>query len=146
MVQYLEIKSSVSNISKINKSIKSNRCNIIAIYMEGCIHCQMLHPEWKKAAKKLAKVSNNNGIVSFVNMKYMNQLNINTSDIYGFPHIVAIKNGKQITYTGSRDNASLFTWMSSMCPSKNVTKKKKSKNNKTKRKRRRGKKQTKRKN
>lgn len=145
MVQYLEIKSNASNISKINKSLKSNRCNIIAIYMEGCIHCQMLHPEWKKAAKKLAKASNNNGIVSFVNMKYMNQLNINTSNVYGFPHIVAIKNGKEITYSGPRDNASLFTWMSSMCPSR-ATRKKNPKNNKTKHKRRRGKKQTKRKN
>ena len=139
MVQYLEIKSSASNISKINKSLKSNRCNIIAIYMEGCIHCQMLHPEWKKAAKKMAKKSNNNGIISFVNMKYMNQLNINTSTIYGFPHMVAIKNKREIIYTGPRDSASLFKWMSSMCPSR-ATRKKNSNNKKH------GKKQTRRKN
>jgi len=144
MVKYLEIKSSASNIQKINNSLNLNRCNIMAIYMEGCIHCQMLHPEWKKAAKKLAQVSNNNGIVSFINMKYMNQLNINTSGIYGFPHIVAIKHGKEINYTGSRDYLSLFKWMSSICPSK-ATRKKNPKNSKTKRKRRHGKKQTKRK-
>ena len=96
MVQYLEINNNESNIGKINKSLNSNNCNIIAIYMPGCIHCEMLHPEWKIAAKKLSKVSNNHGIVSFIDMKYMNQLNINTSNIIGFPHIVAIKKGKHV--------------------------------------------------
>ena len=143
MVQYLEIKNNKSNISKINNSLKLNRCNIIAIYMEGCIHCQMLHPEWKKAANKLSKVSNNPGIVSFVNMKYMNQLNINTSNVYGFPHIVAIKNGNQLSYNGPRDNISLFQWMLSICPS-HMTVKKTRKRRKTQTKRKR-KKQTKRK-
>lgn len=123
MVQYLEIKNSASNISKINKSLNLNHCNIIAIYMTGCIHCEMLYPEWKKAAQKLSKTSNNKGIVSFVNMKYMNQLNINTSSVIGFPHIVAIKDGKEINYNGPRENMSLFKWMSTLCPSKSIKKK-----------------------
>ena len=118
MVQYLEINNNESKIGKINKSLKTNHCNIIAIYMPGCFHCEMLHPEWKIAAKKLSKVSNNQGIVSFINMKYMNHLNVNTSNVIGFPHIFAIKNGNQVLYNGPRDNTSLFksdaaTWLCS---------------------------------
>lgn len=144
MVQYLEIKNSASNIGKINKSLKLNRCNIIAIYMPGCIHCEMLHPEWKKAARKLSKTSDNNGIVSFINMKYMNQLNINTSNVFGFPHVVAIKNGKEINYNGPRDNISLYKWMSTLCPPNGIRKKKQTRRKKKQTRRKR--KQTRRKN
>ena len=149
MVQYLEINNNESKIGKINKSLKTNHCNIIAIYMPGCFHCEMLHPEWKIAAKKLSKVSNNQGIVSFINMKYMNHLNVNTSNVIGFPHIFAIKNGNQVLYNGPRDNTSLFKWMLTLCPStmaKTQTRKKRQttrkKRKQTKRKKR---KQTKRK-
>ena len=151
MVQYLEIKNNALNISKINKSLKLNHCNIIAVYMPGCIHCEMLYPEWKKAGQKLSKSSNSNGIVSFINMKYMNQLNINTSSIIGFPHIVAIKNGKELTYNGPRDNMSLYKWMSTLCPSKSIkkksqTRKKKQSKNKRKKNKRTRKMQKRRKN
>jgi len=129
MVQYLEVNNNnqLNNLSKINKSLNSKKCNLITIYMSGCVHCEMLHPEWKTAYKKINKVTNNDGIISFVNMQYMNQLNINTSGVYGFPHIVAIKNGEYHTYNGSRDNESLFKWMLTMCPSQvnNIIKNKK---------------------
>ena len=129
MVQYLEVNDNnqLNNLNKINKRLNSKKCNLITIYMPGCVHCEMLHPEWKISAKKLNKVTNNDGIVSFVNMQYMNQLNINTSSVYGFPHIVAIKNGQQHIYIGPRDNESLFKWMLTMCPSQvhTIVKKKK---------------------
>lgn len=125
MVQYLEVNDSNKNIEKINNSLKNNHCNIIAIYMNGCIHCKMLHPEWKKAALKISKSNKMKGIISFVNMDYMNQLNINTSSVFGFPHIVAIKNNNENIYNGSRDNISLFKWMSNICPVVKKTKKRK---------------------
>ena len=126
MTQYIEINnfSDVKKITKINNNLNKKSCNIIAIYLEGCIHCKMLHPEWKKAAKKM---KNRKGIVSFINMKYQNNLHIDTSNVYGFPYIFAIKNNNQIEYEGSRDATSLFNWMSSICPSEKKTKKKKKK-------------------
>ena len=136
MIQYLEIKNSSNGINKINNSLKKNKCNIIAVYLQGCIHCKLLHPEWKKAANKLKK-SKRMGIVSFINMEYMNKLHINTSNVYGFPHIMAIKDGKQIIYNGPRDSLSLFNWMISICPvSINKTKKNRKLNKKRKQTRR----------
>ena len=122
MVQYLEIHNfkDVKKISKINNSLKSKKCNIIAIYLTGCGFCQLLHPEWKKAANKM---KNANGTISYVNTEFQNNLNINTSEIIGFPYIVAIKNNKQMVYNGERDANSLYNWMSSICPSK-INKKK----------------------
>ena len=114
MVEYLEVNnySDVKKIAKINKSLKLNKCNIIAIYLPGCIHCKLLHPQWRIAANKM---NNRNGIISFINTKFSHKLNVDTSNVYGYPHIFAIKNKKYIEYNGPRDNRSLYKWMSSMC-------------------------------
>ena len=139
MVEYLEVNnhSDVKKIAKINKSLKLNKCNIIAIYLPGCIHCKLLHPQWRIAANKM---NNRNGIISFINTKFSHKLNVDTSNVYGYPHIFAIKNKKYIEYNGPRDNRSLYKWMSSMCPknkkpTKKITKKatKKANNKKTRR-------------
>ena len=126
MVEYLEVNNynDVKKIMKINKSLKVNKCNIIAIYLPGCIHCKLLHPQWRIAANKM---TNRNGIISFINTKFKHKLNIDTSNVYGYPHIFAIKNKKYIEYNGPRDNRSLYKWMSSMCPKNKQSTKKKTK-------------------
>ena len=103
------------SIVRINEALSKKIPIVIAFYMDGCGYCEELKPEWTAAAETVKHsrgYGNSPSIIALVNMSAMGQLRLETSHVYGFPHIVAVSNGQhQTTYPGARERSALSSWM-----------------------------------
>jgi len=112
-----------SKIKQLNGSINVSMNELMHIfalfYMNGCGHCEVMHPEWKKLAS--LKNINNKCIILDVESEHIPELDIlsdkDKSSINSFPtikHITIGPNGKQLSsedYNGDRKEAEFKKWI-----------------------------------
>lgn len=90
-----------------------NKKVIVLFYMPGCKHCDVLKPEWDKAAAKqgdkmvAVDVSDtSNADVKTLTDKFQ---------IKGYPTMLVLDNGNQVaTYDGERTEEALVSYVQSM--------------------------------
>lgn len=95
-----------SSLEEYNKYILNSKA-IVLFYMDGCMHCEMMKPEWLKFEDYMKNNDfdkDNNVIIARVNQKYMNEIE-GDKNILGYPTILYLENGKQQDeYSGERTN------------------------------------------
>ena len=88
-----------SDAAKLSDSMKSNNW-IVLYYANWCGHCQMMKPEWNKAASMLANDDNVN--VGEIESEYIPKMTT-SPNVVGFPTIRIYKNGGEgQDYEGGR--------------------------------------------
>jgi len=95
-----ENENNMEQIQNINNNIKKNKTVVCAVYMPGCHHCSVLKPIWDETMDEMNEMSGQplDGILASMNMDVPQQLEYEQQPIMGFPHIMALKGGKMITY------------------------------------------------
>lgn len=95
-----ETENNMEKIQNINNNIKNNKTVVCAVYMPGCHHCSVLKPIWDETMDEMNEMSGQplDGILASMNMDVPQQLEYEQQPIMGFPHIMALKGGKMITY------------------------------------------------
>ena len=95
-----ETENNMEKIQNINNNIKNNKTVVCAVYMPGCHHCSVLKPIWDETMDEMNEMSGQplDGILASMNMDVPQQLQYEQQPIMGFPHIMALKGGKMITY------------------------------------------------
>lgn len=99
--------TNTNKTTKVNKILKSNKPVMVLFYMNGCSHCDALHPTWKEVKNSY---KNNKGIetaeVEFGDLAlFPDDIRKN---IAGFPTIQIIKGGNVVSeYTGGRTKESI---------------------------------------
>lgn len=95
-----ENENNMEQIQNINNNIKKNKTVVCAVYMPGCHHCSVLKPIWDDSMDEMNEMSGQplDGILASMNMDVPQQLEYEQQPIMGFPHIMALKGGKMITY------------------------------------------------
>jgi hypothetical protein len=101
---------------KTNKTIKNNnkknkKIIIGLIYSNGCIHCQVMKPEWDKMILKLNKNIIPKEIEASENDRdeKIKKINKNIKIEY-YPTLFKIKDNKIEYYKGGRTEEELLTW------------------------------------
>lgn len=113
------------NRTRKQKTVIRPKIKVVGkIYSNGCIHCQMLEPEWSKMKHDMMNDSFNNKRVVFVeieqadqdkqiadtNSKYLSN-SINKLALQeGYPTIFKIDNGRVEYYNGQRDANTMERW------------------------------------
>jgi thiol-disulfide isomerase/thioredoxin len=119
-----KIKNRFNRTRKQKMVIKPKIKVVGKIYSNGCIHCQMLEPEWNKMKQEITSDAFNNRRVVFVEIEQANQdaeiadtnnkYLINSSNKLalqeGYPTIFRIENGKIDYYNGQRDANTMRHW------------------------------------
>lgn len=98
-----ENENNMEQIQNINNNIKKNKTVVCAVYMPGCHHCSVLKPIWDDSMDEMNEMNEMSGqpldgILASMNMDVPQQLEYEQQPIMGFPHIMALKGGKMITY------------------------------------------------
>jgi thiol-disulfide isomerase/thioredoxin len=119
-----KIKNRFNKTRKQKRTIKPKIKVIGKIYANGCIHCQMLEPEWNKMKQDVSNNAFNSRRIVFVEIEQANQdaLIADTNNKYlinstnklalqeGYPTIFRIENGKVEYYNGQRDANTMERW------------------------------------
>jgi len=101
-----ENENNIKEIKNINNQMNDNKVVVCAVYMPGCHHCSVLKPIWDETMDEMSGQPLD-GILASMNMDVPQQLQYEQQPIMGFPHIMALKGGKMITYDKqdrSKDN------------------------------------------
>jgi len=95
-----ENENNIKEIKNINNQMNDNKVVVCAVYMPGCHHCSVLKPIWDETMDEMNEMSGQplDGILASMNMDVPQQLEYEQQPIMGFPHIMALKGGKMITY------------------------------------------------
>lgn len=88
------------NVEQLNDFMSSpSKQLFILFFMEGCIHCQEMHPEWKKIQNDILDANikhNNNIVVADVEMEYIDKLKHLKKKPVGFPTMYYIANNGEL--------------------------------------------------
>ena len=113
------------NRTRKQKTVIKPKIKVVGkIYSNGCIHCQMLEPEWNKMKQEITNDAFNNRRVVFVEIEQANQdaeiedtnnkyliNSINKLALQeGYPTIFRIENGNVDYYNGQRDADAMRRW------------------------------------
>lgn len=109
----------IQNIQNINNNIKQNKTVVCAVYMPGCHHCTVLKPIWDDTMDEMSSQPLD-GILASMNMDVPQKLEYEQQPIRGFPHIMALKGGKMITYEKQRSKESLVEFIKEHLGGKHV--------------------------
>jgi FtsZ-interacting cell division protein YlmF len=125
-----------NGIKELNGDIKNGKNVYLLIYMEGCMPCNMVRPEWQKLESAFAKNKNTlhkDTVIADVERENMSKLKLQHMPM-GFPSIRMISGNVEDDYKNDRSTGSFVSWIdetakkhSSQKKSKNSTRKQKPK-------------------
>ena len=125
-----------NGIKELNGDIKNGKNVYLLIYMEGCMPCNMVRPEWQKLESAFAKNKNTlhkDTVIADVEKENMSELKLKHMPM-GFPSIRMISDNVEDDYTNDRSAEAFVSWIdetakkhSSQKKSKNSTRKQKPK-------------------
>ena len=125
-----------NGIKELNGDIKNGKNVYLLIYMEGCMPCNMVRPEWQKLESAFAKNKNTlhkDTVIADVEKENMSKLKLKHMPM-GFPSIRMISDNVEDDYTNGRSAEAFVSWIdetakkhSSQKKSKNSTRKQKPK-------------------
>jgi len=125
-----------NGIKELNGDIKNGKNVYLLIYMEGCMPCNMVRPEWQKLESAFAKNKNTlhkDTVIADVERENMSKLKLKHMPM-GFPSIRMISDNVEDDYTNGRSAEAFVSWIdetakkhSSQKKSKNSTRKQKPK-------------------
>ena len=125
-----------NGIKELNGDIKNGKNVYLLIYMEGCMPCNMVRPEWQKLESAFAKNENTlhkDTVIADVERENMSKLKLKHMPM-GFPSIRMISGNVEDDYTNGRSAEAFVSWIdetakkhSSQKKSKNSTRKQKPK-------------------
>lgn len=86
---------------RFNDLIKNGH-TIVFYYMDGCMHCEHMKPEWEKFERKVDDMSINDVDIARVNYNMLSLVN-GPKDFLGFPTIYVLDEGmKKKEHSGER--------------------------------------------
>ena len=118
-----------NGIKELNGDIKNGKNVYLLIYMEGCMPCNMVRPEWQKLESAFAKNKNTlhkDTVIADVERENMSKLKLQHMPM-GFPSIRMISGNVEDDYTNDRSAEAFVSWIDETA--KKNTPQKKSKNN-----------------
>lgn len=118
-----------NGIKELNGDIKNGKNVYLLIYMEGCMPCNMVRPEWQKLESAFAKNKNTlhkDTVIADVERENMSKLKLQHMPM-GFPSIRMISGNVEDDYTNDRSADAFISWIDETA--KKNTPQKKSKNN-----------------
>ena len=124
-----------NGIKELNGDIKNGKNVYLLIYMEGCMPCNMVRPEWQKLESAFAKNKNTlhkDTVIADVERENMSKLKLKHMPM-GFPSIRMISGNVEDDYKNDRSTGSFVSWIdetakkNSANKSKNSTRKQKPK-------------------
>lgn len=124
-----------NGIKELNGDIKNGKNVYLLIYMEGCMPCNMVRPEWQKLESAFAKNENTlhkDTVIADVERENMSKLKLKHMPM-GFPSIRMISGNVEDDYTNGRSAEAFVSWIdetakkNSANKSKNSTRKQKPK-------------------
>lgn len=125
-----------NGIKELNGDIKNGKNVYLLIYMEGCMPCNMVRPEWQKLESAFAKNKNTlhkDTVIADVERENISKLKLKHMPM-GFPSIRMISDNVEDDYTNDRSAEAFVSWIdetakkhSSQKKSKNSTRKQKPK-------------------
>jgi len=124
-----------NGIKELNGDIKNGKNVYLLIYMEGCMPCNMVRPEWQKLKSAFAKNKNTlhkDTVIADVERENMSKLKLQHMPI-GFPSIRMISGNVEDDYKNDRSAEAFVSWIdetakkNSANKSKNSTRKQKPK-------------------
>ena len=117
-----------NGIKELNGDIKNGKNVYLLIYMEGCMPCNMVRPEWQKLESAFAKNKNTlhkDTVIADVERENMSKLKLQHMPM-GFPSIRMISDNVEDDYTNGRSAEAFVSWIDETA--KKHTPQKKSKN------------------
>ena len=117
-----------NGIKELNGDIKNGKNVYLLIYMEGCMPCNMVRPEWQKLESAFAKNKNTlhkDTVIADVERENISKLKLKHMPM-GFPSIRMISDNVEDDYTNDRSAEAFVSWIDESA--KKHTPQKKSKN------------------
>lgn len=124
-----------NGIKELNGDIKNGKNVYLLIYMEGCMPCNIVRPEWQKLESAFAKNENTlhkDTVIADVERENMSKLKLQHMPM-GFPSIRMISGKLEDDYKNDRSTGTFVSWIdetakkNSANKSKNSTRKQKPK-------------------
>lgn len=102
-----------NGIKELNGDIKNGKNVYLLIYMEGCMPCNMVRPEWQKLESAFAKNENTlhkDTVIADVERENMSKLKLQHMPM-GFPSIRMISGKVEDDYTNDRSSGAFVSWI-----------------------------------
>ncbi len=102
------------NIQGLNNILKSGNHVFILVYMDGCMPCNLMKPNWHNIRHNLNNDLISRDDISIVDVEkdYLPEIE-SIGSVEGFPTIKYINSskGEPVSYEGSRDTEELIDWI-----------------------------------
>jgi|SaaInlStandDraft_2_1057019.scaffolds.fasta_scaffold00099_27 hypothetical protein len=102
-----------NGIKELNGDIKKGKTVYLLIYMEGCMPCNMVRPEWQKLENVFAKNENTlhkDTVIADVERENMSKLKLQHMPM-GFPSIHMISGKHEENYANDRSVGAFVSWI-----------------------------------
>lgn len=111
-------KGSKSKTAKSKKSLPKKEEAVVLIYANWCPHCQTMKPEWNEMKNRLGsgieiieiEDSDFDKDVKISNIENT-KLNGEKIEVYGYPTMLKIHDGRAEYYGGSRNFTDMYNWV-----------------------------------
>jgi hypothetical protein len=123
-----------NGIKELNGDIKKGKTVYLLIYMEGCMPCNMVRPEWQKLENVFAKNENTlhkDTVIADVERENMSKLKLQHMPM-GFPSIHMISGKHEENYANDRSVGAFVSWIDETAKKHSPQKKNKNSNKKSK--------------
>ena len=88
------------------------------VYMPGCGHCDDMKPSWKSACQKYNNPDYK--MITIIHMQSYSDFMGSKDSPMGFPHVVAHRNQKIISYNGDRSEQDISNWLDKHSKTKKI--------------------------
>ena len=88
------------------------------VYMPGCGHCDDMKPSWKSACQKYNNPDYK--MITIIHMQSYSDFMGSKDSPMGFPHVVAHRNQKIMSYNGDRSEQDISNWLDKHSKTKKI--------------------------